>query len=233
MSGALAKLNIQAYSEAEMTEGSKVGSLFVTTLNPEKYTLGFSNEYNVQPAVGSSHPTPQYKGSAVQDLSIDFLFDQTGALSQKKEGADLIQTKGVDEQIQDFLNLAYDFQGAEHKPNYLKISWGKFTFNCLLKEVQIEHKLFQADGKPIRAVAKAKFISFVSELKRIATEKKSSPDLTHVRMVNAGDTLPLMCYRIYGDSKYYIEVAKANQIASFRTLIPGQQIYFPPIEKRS
>jgi len=231
--GELAKLQIQAYSKPEMKDGDKVGNLFVTTLNPEKYTLAFNNEYNTESAVGNSAPTPQYKRSSVQDLSIDFLFDQTGAIPQQKENENPGRNKSVAVQIQDFLKLAYDFNGKEHKPNYLKITWGKFNFNCLLKEIQIEHKLFRADGEPIRAVAQAKFISFIDELKRIATEERSSPDLTHVRIVKAGDTLPLMCYRIYGDSKYYIEVAKVNRIASFRTLTPGQQIYFPPIEKRS
>jgi nucleoid-associated protein YgaU len=58
-----------------------------------------------------------------------------------------------------------------------------------------------------------------------------SPDLTHVRVVEEGDTLPLMAKRIYGDSKYYLEVARVNRITSFRKLKTGQRIFFPPIQK--
>jgi len=50
-------------------------------------------------------------------------------------------------------------------------------------------------------------------------------------MVKEGDNLPLMTYRIYGDPKYYLEVAKANGIANFRKLKAGQMIVFPPIER--
>jgi nucleoid-associated protein YgaU len=64
-------------------------------------------------------------------------------------------------------------------------------------------------------------------------ENNSSPDLTHIRMVKDGDTLPLMSFRIYGDSKYYLEVAKANNITNFRKLTVGRKIFFPPIEKTS
>jgi nucleoid-associated protein YgaU len=52
-------------------------------------------------------------------------------------------------------------------------------------------------------------------------------------MVKAGDTLPLMTEEIYGDDKYYLEVARINNITSFRQLQPGTEIFFPPIEKVS
>jgi nucleoid-associated protein YgaU len=67
---------------------------------------------------------------------------------------------------------------------------------------------------------------------RVAKENRSSPDLTHYRIVKAGDNLPLMTQRIYGDPKYYLEVARVNKLVNFRNLKPGQAIYFPPIEKQ-
>jgi len=76
-----------------------------------------------------------------------------------------------------------------------------------------------------------KFKSSIEEEKRASRENNSSPDLTHVRKVKAGDTLPLMCYRIYGDPKYYIQVAKVNGINNFRKLTAGTDIFFPPISK--
>jgi nucleoid-associated protein YgaU len=49
--------------------------------------------------------------------------------------------------------------------------------------------------------------------------------------VKTGDTLPLMCYRIYGDTRYYLQVAAINGMGNFRKLIPGTEILFPPINK--
>jgi nucleoid-associated protein YgaU len=93
--------------------------------------------------------------------------------------------------------------------------------------------LFKPDGTPLRATARAKFKGFVEDDLRVAKENNSSSDLTHIREVKEGDTLPLMTFRIYGDSKYYLEVAKVNRITNFRKLTVGQKIFFPPIEKVS
>jgi len=38
---------------------------------------------------------------------------------------------------------------------------------------------------------------------------------------------------INGDDKYYLEVARINNITSFRQLKPGTEIFFPPIAKVS
>ena len=57
---------------------------------------------------------------------------------------------------------------------------------------------------------------------------KNSSDLTHIRVVQAGDNLPLMCFRIYGDSSFYIKVAKFNKLNDFRDIKPGDHITFPP-----
>ena len=46
-----------------------------------------------------------------------------------------------------------------------------------------------------------------------------------------GDSLPLMCHRIYGDARYYLEVARTNALVDFRSLRPGTELLFPPLEK--
>ena len=49
--------------------------------------------------------------------------------------------------------------------------------------------------------------------------------------VKKGDTLPLMCFKIYGDSKYYVQVAAVNRLSDFRNLQVGNEIFFPPFDK--
>ena len=66
---------------------------------------------------------------------------------------------------------------------------------------------------------------------RLAEENNSSPDLSHFRTVKDGDTLPLMCEKIYGHQKHYIEVARYNKMVNFRRIKAGQQIEFPPLDK--
>ena len=59
---------------------------------------------------------------------------------------------------------------------------------------------------------------------------KESPDVTHVRLVKSGDTLPLLCLEIYGSSAYYLRVAADNGLDDFRNLVPGQRLYFAPLD---
>jgi len=57
-----------------------------------------------------------------------------------------------------------------------------------------------------------------------------SPDLTHLIEIKQGDTLPLICNRVYGDPSYYMEVARYNNLVNFRKLVPGTKLYLPPIK---
>ena len=142
------------------------------------------------------------------------------------------QGNGIIDDLANFKKAVFDYNGDQHKPNYLVISWGALLFKGILTDLSIEYKLFKSDGTPLRAVAKVKFISHIEAEKRAAAENNQSPDLTHVRMVKEGDTLPLMTHRIYGDPKYYLEVAKVNNLSNFRSLTPGTKLYFPPLAKK-
>jgi len=65
--------------------------------------------------------------------------------------------------------------------------------------------------------------------KQMAIEAKSSPDLTHSRIVKNGDTLPLLSKEIYGSSSHYLWIAQQNQLDDFRNLTPGHRLFFPPL----
>lgn len=236
MSGELTKLKIKAFSDEQFSEEVADGE-FRTLLNPETYIFKYKIEQNDDQASGTSATAPRFKRALPEDLELEFVFDRTGVLTDygsagtaddktfKDEG------RGVIDDIEHFKKVVFDYNGDEHKPNYLIISWGTLLFKGTLSEMDITFKLFKPDGTPLRATARAKFKGFVEDDLRVAMENNSSPDLTHVREVKKGDTLPLMVFRIYGDSKYYLEVAKANRITNFRKLEVGQRIFFPPIEK--
>lgn len=238
MSGELTKLKITAHSDEKFEKPVADGE-FKTLLNPEDYLLKYKIELNQTQAAGTSGTAPKYSKSLPEDLSLDFLFDRTGVITDYNNagtgGSHTFndEEKGVVDDVDHFKKVVFDYNGDKHKPNYLKIAWGTLLFKGTLSEMEIQFKLFKPDGTPLRAVVRAKFKGFVEEALRVARDNSSSPDLTHVREVKEGDTLPLMTYRIYGDSKYYLEVAKANRISNFRKLSVGQKIYFPPLQKQS
>lgn len=238
MSGELIKLHIKAYSDPNFQTEVANGD-FRTLLNPEKYVFKYKVEQARQQGSGTSSSAPRYNRTAPEDLQLEFIFDRTGVLmyyGESGENDDRVsydEGVGIADDVDLFKRVVYSYNGDEHRPNYLLISWGALLFKGVLTEMDITFKLFKPDGTPLRATASAKFTGFVEDNLRVALENNTSPDLTHVRTVKEGDTLPLMTQRIYGDSKYYLEVAKANRITNFRKLKVGQKVFFPPIEKVS
>jgi hypothetical protein len=228
MRGELTKLKIIAYRDNKFTLIVGDG-IFSSLLNPEKYAFKYKVEYTESQGQGTSASQPKYVRSVPEDLNLEFLFDRTGIIKGHSNDLEV----GIVADIERFKRIVFDYNGDEHKPNYLMIGWGTLLFKGILAEMTIEYKLFSPEGVPLRAVVKASFKGIVEDLLRLAKENNNSPDLTHVRIVKEGDTLPLMTFRIYGDSKYYLQVAAANNLTNFRRLQSGQHIKFPPIEKVS
>jgi len=225
--GELTKLRIIGYSD-EAFENEVSNGVFETLINPEKYVFNYVTEQNEDQATGTSANSTRFNKKLPEAIDLDIVFDRTGAIKTSK-----VSDEGIIDDIEKFKDVVLKYIGENHQPNYLKVSWGTLLFKGKLTEMSIEFKLFRPDGVPIRAIAKIKLTGFVEDDLRVLLANDQSPDLTHLRTVKDGDTLPLMSYRIYGDSKYYLEVAKANGINNFRHLTIGQQLVFPPLEKTS
>lgn len=221
------KLKVVAYSDPEF-HNKISGGVFTTLMNPEKYTYHYKIETDKTQASGTSSAPVKFNKKLPENLELDFVFDRSGVINGYASTKD-----GIIDDIEKFKKVILNYNGDKHKPNYLIISWGTLLFKGSLTEMDVEFKLFKPDGTPIRAIAKAKFQGFVEDNLRAAKENNKSPDLTHYRIVKEGDTLPLMSYYIYGDSKYYLEVARVNNIINFRKLKTGQKLFFPPLKKQS
>lgn len=114
----------------------------------------------------------------------------------------------------------------------MELSWGTFHFYGVMQRATVTYKLFHSSGAPLRANINASFVQTVSREEQAALARRQSPDLTHFRIVNNGETLPLIAKKVYGDSKYYLEIARVNNINNFRRLKPGMQLILPPIDKK-
>ncbi|MBK9017211.1 MAG: LysM peptidoglycan-binding domain-containing protein [Saprospiraceae bacterium] len=222
-SGKLEKMQIIAYKDASLSDDKKIGS-YTAMMNPESYTLDYKIEYNEEQGQGTSSTQQRYKLTKPEEMSFEFLFDNTGIIDEKPRS-------DIHQEITTFRDLLVKYEGEIHEPKHFKLAWGTILFKGRLTSLNIAFKLFKPDGTPIRAVAKATFKGSIEENLRVAKEDAKSPDLTHLRLVKAGDTLPMMCYRIYGDPRYYLEVAKVNGLGHFRRLEPGMELLFPPLEK--
>ena len=216
--GELTKMKIVAYKDPDFS--SQLGE-YKLLVNPENYKFKNEQQYTVADTTnGSSAQSVKYKGGIAGLFEIILFFDGTGVITDEK----------VDDQVKKVKDLIYSYNGDIHEPNYLKVYWGtQSLFQGRLKSWNINYTMLDMDGTPLRAEATIVILASVSAKKKALEEKKNSADLTHVRTVLAGDNLPLMCYRIYGDSSYYIKVAQHNELTHFRDLKPGDKIIFPPV----
>lgn len=218
------KIRVEAYANKRL-EGSPTGT-FDLPINPDAYTQTFKVETERRTGHGNQHTDPRYIATPPEELRLDFYFDGT----QTAEG--YAQTGSVREQIDRFKGLVYTMNGSIHRPNFLKVCWGRdLTFPCLLKNLDVNYTLFNADGSPLRAKLTATFLNFQAAEERQRRERKQSPDLTRQHRTVAGDRLDVLTYEHYNDPTYVLQVAKANRLTTFRALPANQLLAFPPFDK--
>jgi nucleoid-associated protein YgaU len=219
------KVTILAFKDKKLQDKN---AEFVLPVNPEQYGQKFAVKYDVKPAQGAQGVEAKFQSSAPEELKLEFVFDGTGTVYGYAQ-----TDKSVPEQIDEFKSVVYDLQGEIHQPRYLKVVWTDFAFDCILTELEITYTLFSSQGTPLRAKLGCTFLNYKETERRVREEGKSSPDLTHVRTVKKGDTLPLMVHNIYGKPGWYLEVARTNGLTNFRRLEVGQDIVLPPVDKSS
>lgn len=225
VSGRIEKLAIWAFEQPDC-EGPVV-ERFEAQVNPAELTTGFEFEYVDAQGAGTTARRADFNKSKASDLQLSFFVDGTGA-DRATPDSPLVDVQQVVLQFQSVTG----YSGKLHRPHYLKVMWGKLEIRrCVIKSVQIVYKLFRADGVPLRALINAVFMEAVDDASRVAKDGPQSADLTHLRTVKAGDSLPLLCHEIYGEPLRCVQVARANGLDHFRELRPGQQIVFPPIER--
>lgn len=223
--GKLTKMVIVGYKDPKFKTkvGSKEASTFTMQVNPTKYSFTFKSLGNQPQALANNKQKDKSNIPDAKKLQLKFFLDSTGAIP----GCD-----DVPGAIDKFKTLCTEVNGSIHTTNYLKVYWGKgLAFPCKLETVGIDYLMFNPNGIPIRAELKASFKEFIDPETDAAQTNTNSPDMSHVKTIKAGDNLPNLCYEIYGDSKYYLQIAEINNILNFRNLTPGQKLLFPRMQK--
>ena len=227
--GKLEKMLILAFDTAEDAERGgtlEAKARFEALINPETYTL----EYKVKTADGQGQGTSgaqiKFEYTLPEELTFDFLFDNTGLIDDKPK------PDGVFDDVDAFRKLLTEYQRDSHEPYHLKLVWGNLIFKGRAIEVGITYKLFNPDGQPIRASCGSSSRARSRRRSGPRVEDRRSADLTHRRTVKPGDTLPFMCFEVYGDPRHYLFVADFNQLDDFRQLTSGAHPVPPVADPR-
>lgn len=201
-----------------------VGKTFAVMINPETISEKQKISYSENGVTAANERFIGYDASTISISEI--LLDTTGAIP-KEEWPN--QKTSIIEMIKDLKAVTYDYDGHEHQPSVVMVQWGQFLYYTRLSSMDIKYTLFNREGKPVRALVTLNFVTYETEKETEAKAGNKSPDLTHYVEVKAGDSLPLMCERIYKNSLLYMQVAKVNGLTNFRNLKPGSRLYFPPL----
>jgi len=202
---------------------------FEVMLNPSSYSHRQVIRYDDQTTLGQAGADPKFAAVGRETVTFDLVLDGTGLVGAQRPGT---RTKAVKDQVRSLNSVVYRYRGNSHEPSVVRLLWGSFIFFGRLTSMSTAYTLFRPEGDPLRAKVSLSFVGFMSKEQEALVANRSSPDLSHKVVVKAGDTLPLLCHRIYKDSAYYLEVARHNGLTDFRSLEPGTTLSFPPLRSR-
>jgi hypothetical protein len=203
--------------------------IFAAVLNPASYahqlSIAYSSGSGSQKPLGQTAVESRFASINAEKVSFELVLDGTGVV--KKDDSSVPAVKA---EIEKLKNIVYRYVGDKHEPSVVKLSWGELNpFYGRMESMSVDYTLFKPSGLPLRAKVKLSFVSFMTQVEAALRANRSSPDLSHLVEVRDGDTLPLLCQRVYNDCGRYLEVARANKLANFRALIPGTWLRFPPL----
>lgn len=221
MSKKLTKLKICPVSVS--TDGTirpDKSNTFELLLNPSQLSHSHAIDYNPTKTLGQLASDLKFSAIKPDTVGFDILLDNTGVI----KGSSDVQVR-----IEKLNSIVYQYNGDIHEPNHVRLLWGSFLFYGRLSSMSVTYTLFSPNGEPLRAKLKMSFLGFMSTQEEARRANRSSPDMTHSIVFKAGDSLPLLCHRIYNDANQYNHVANINNITNFRDISPGTRIIFPPL----
>jgi Contractile injection system tube protein len=244
----LEKMTLRAFKPAASPDDPPKPSdapedCYTVQVNPSSYTLNRLVNYSYLRGQGFSASEAVYSDSPPVHLEFEFLFDGTGVIPKPAPLGDIPLVGAIAsalspdtpfvvmDEIAKF-NKLVGYDGKVHRPRQLLLVWGSLAFSCVVTSVDYRFTLFKEDGTPLRAVAKCTFCESIPGAERVRRDNASSPDLTHLRDVQDGDTLPLLAYDVYGNAQLYLEVARVNKLIDFRRLRSGTRLSFPPVDRQ-
>lgn len=230
MSGSISTLTITGYKT--LSNGVVSGSIgsFSLQLNPKdlkaKYSANEKNgsDDNEEPKSAIGNPTnPQTLSKATESVKFEFYLDTTGAIAKTTSVKNIISS------VNSLKKITVDKLSDTHSIPFVSVQWGSITFVGKINTLNVDYTLFDNAGTPLRARISLEVAEHFDT--KADSANNQSPDITRIPTIKEGDSLVSLCQEFYDDSHLFIRVAEFNSMPSFRRLIPGTILEFPPIEK--
>lgn len=216
-------IKISAYTDKDFSQ--QHGSALELPMEPEQISFGNSIHYRDDRQLGSTGGDIRFEKYGPATLSLKFTIDCTGVVEGTLPG------DSVYDKVNDLADLLYVYNNDGHSPSYVVVTYGELLFKGRLEKMDTKYQLFSSGGVPLRATVSLVFKRFMTGKEERKKFSKQSPDMSRLVTVKEGETLPYLCHRLYGDSLLVREVARFNELDSFRNIPAGTQLLFPPLKK--
>lgn len=102
-------------------------------------------------------------------------------------------------------------------------------FSFIVETIKQKFTLFSPEGVPLRATLTCTLREYKTLQDQIDQLRLSSPDRTHVHVLQQGESLAAVARRYYDTPRDWRAVAAANGIDDVRRLVPGAVLTVPPL----
>ncbi|MFF8499068.1 LysM peptidoglycan-binding domain-containing protein [Streptomyces anulatus] len=212
--------------EPPSTVGAKPGgTLARLTLqfNPAKLSLSKSTEWRRTPSrMAGQSALPEFVGSGPRALSLEVFLDATATHDNSVE-------KAVEQLMTACVPTPKSLARKTPASPWVRFDWGTSkttSFDGVLSNLSVSYTLFDVDGKPLRATCSLS-IEEASVDPAGQNPTSGSKDARRTHRVVAGDSLPLLAWREYGDATAWRTIAHANDIDDPMQLTPGRELLVP------
>lgn len=221
---ALSKLTILVELPGENLEFSetRADSQIVAMFNPKSLSVTRQVQWKSQDASKRDSPELQFTTADPATLSVELFFDTYDTPDPTKHS--------VFEYTSKLLALT-SVTGDKHRPPVCQIQWGgqAVIFQGVLQALDTQYTMFLDNGTPVRATVKCTFTQWRSNAKDLKKQNLMSSDVVKVWTVRRGQTLASIAALEYRDSRYWRQIAEANNIDDPLALQPGATLLLPAL----
>jgi nucleoid-associated protein YgaU len=193
--------------------------------NPKELSLSKSAKWNRQSQKGSKKSdVPQFTGADPSKISLEMFLDASDTQDDRV-------VKTVEQLFACCVPTDESHQKKKGSPPWVIFHWGAITsFTAYVSSVTVKYTLFTAGGLPIRGTATVNIEEIAGEQKG---QNPTSGGLAArtVHTVVAGDSLPSIAWREYGDPTLWRPIAERNGIDDPMRLPAGTALLIPAAEE--
>lgn len=214
-------------------KGSKV--VIPVQFNPSEYSISRRAEYNnTTGKLQEPHPNNlQSKGSFLASLRVKLTLDTATEYPDYVVKSGLKKYIDSDKELSDIckdLSMLTKMYPKTHAQSLVTFSWGEMEFIGFIKDLNINYKMFNRKGYPVRVELD---ISMIGEdkniLQTLGAKPRESPDRTKYRMLHQKDELWMLADEEYQDPACWKEIAKENGILNPRKVDYTKQLKVPSL----